>query len=131
MHWDDSSNAGFTTYIRWIPLNPNYPQSNAAKQVGDPDFVYCFYRRLLALRKSDKTFVYGYYSLLLPDDEEVYAYTCTLGKEHILVACNFADHAVPCALLNDWQDAELLISNYDTSTKPSVLRPFETVAYRK
>ena len=77
MHWDDTANAGFTTGTPWIPLNPNYPQINAAKQVGDPDSVYSFYRRLLALRKSDKTFVYGHYALLLPDDEEIYAYTRT------------------------------------------------------
>ena len=131
MHWDDTANAGFTTGTPWIPLNPNYPQINAAKQVGDPDSVYTFYRRLLALRKSDKTFVYGHYALLLPDDEEIYAYTRTLNDEQILVVCNFTDHDVPCPLLNDWQNTELLISNYNTPRNPGSLRPFEAVVYRK
>ena len=131
MHWDDTANAGFTTGTPWIPLNPNYPQINAAKQVGDPDSVYSFYRRLLALRKSDKTFVYGHYALLLPDDEEIYAYTRTLNDEQILVVCNFTDHDVPCPLLNDWQNTELLISNYNTPRNPGSLRPFEAVVYRK
>ncbi len=131
MHWDDTANAGFTTGTPWIPLNPNYPQINAAKQVGDPDSVYSFYRRLLALRKSDKTFVYGHYALLLPDDEEIYAYTRTLNDEQILVVCNFTDHGVPCPLLNDWQNTELLISNYNTPGNPGSLRPFEAVVYRK
>lgn len=131
MHWDDTANAGFTTGTPWIPLNPNYPQINAAKQVGDPDSVYSFYRRLLALRKSDKTFVYGHYALLLPDDEEIYAYTRTLNDEQILVVCNFTDHDVPCPLLNDWQNAELLICNYNTPGNPGSLRPFEAVVYRK
>lgn len=131
MHWDDTANAGFTTGTPWIPLNPNYPQINAAKQVGDPDSVYSFYRRLLALRKSDKTFVYGHYALLLPDDEEIYAYTRTLNDEQILVVCNFTDHDVPCPLLNDWQNTELLISNYNTPGNPGSLRPFEAVVYRK
>lgn len=131
MHWDDTANAGFTTGTPWIPLNPNYPQINAAKQVGDPDSVYSFYRRLLALRKSDKTFVYGHYALLLPDDEEIYAYTRTLNEEQILVVCNFTDHDVPCPLLNDWQNTELLISNYNTPGNPGSLRPFEAVVYRK
>ena len=131
MHWDDTANAGFTTGTPWIPLNPNYPQINAAKQVGDPDSVYSFYRRLLALRKSDKTFVYGHYALLLPDDEEIYAYTRTLNDEQILVVCNFTDHDVPCPLLNDWQNTELLISNYNTPGTPGSLRPIEAVVYRK
>lgn len=131
MHWDDTANAGFTTGTPWIPLNPNYPQINAAKQVGDPDSVYSFYRRLLALRKSDKTFVYGHYALLLPDDEEIYAYTRTLDDEQILVVCNFTDQDVPCPLLNDWQNTELLISNYNTPGTPGSLRPFEAVVYRK
>ena len=131
MHWDDSPHAGFTTGTPWIPLNPNYPQINAAKQVGDPESVYSFYRRLLALRKSDKTFVYGHYALLLPDDEEIYAYTRTLNDEQILVVCNFTDHDVPCPLLNNWQNTELLISNYNTPGNPGSLRPFEAVVYRK
>ena len=126
-----AAHAGFTTGTPWIPLNPNYPQINAAKQVGDPESVYSFYRRLLALRKSDKTFVYGHYALLLPDDEEIYAYTRTLNDEQILVVCNFTDHDVPCPLLNDWQNTELLISNYNTPGTPGSLRPFEAVVYRK
>ena len=82
--------------------------------------VYSFYRRMLALRKSDKTFVYGHYALLLPDDEEIYAYTRTLNDEQILVVCNFTDHDVPCPLLNDWQNTELLISNYTPPDPPEV-----------
>ena len=67
----------------------------------------------------------------MPDDEEIYAYTRTLNDEQILVVCNFTDHDVPCPLLNDWQNTELLISNYNTPGNPGSLRPFEAVVYRK
>ena len=58
-------------------------------------------------------------------------YTRTLNDEQILVVCNFTDHDVPCPLLNDWQNTELLISNYNTPGTPGSLRPFEAVVYRK
>lgn len=90
--------------------------------------VYQIYPRSF---KDSKTFVYGHYALLLPDDEEIYAYTRTLNDEQILVVCNFTDHDVPCPLLNDWQNAELLICNYNTPGNPGSLRPFEAVVYRK
>lgn len=40
-------------------------------------------------------------------------------------------NGVPCPLLNDWQNTELLISNYNTPGTPGSLRPFEAVVYRK
>lgn len=54
-----------------------------------------------------------------------------MNDEQILVVCNFTDHDVPCPLLNDWQNTELLISNYNTPGTPGSLRPFEAVVYRK
>lgn len=109
---------------------PQLPADQRSQTGGRPGIGVQLLPPLLALRKSDKTFVYGHYAPLLPDDEEIYAYTRTLNDEQILVVCNFTDHDVPCPLLNDWQNTELLISNYTPRT-PGSLRPFEAVVYRK
>ena len=50
MQWDDTSQAGFTQGIPWLPVNPNYVTINAAAAVADPDSVFHHYRRLIALR---------------------------------------------------------------------------------
>ena len=60
--WDASTNAGFTTGTPWLKVNRNYTKINLESQKNDPDSVYQYYRRLLALRKDpaySKTVVYG------------------------------------------------------------------------
>ncbi len=44
--------AAFTTGTPWIMLNPDYPQINVEKARRDPDSVFHFYRRLVAMRKK-------------------------------------------------------------------------------
>ena len=67
MQWDDTSHAGFTTNIPWLPVNPNYVTINAAAAVADPSSVFHHYRKLIALRHSDPLLVDGRFDLLLPD----------------------------------------------------------------
>ena len=53
MQWDDSSQAGFTQGIPWLPVNPNYVAINAeAAAVADPDSVFHHFRRLIQLRRE-------------------------------------------------------------------------------
>ena len=52
MQWNDRENAGFTTGTPWIAVNANYPVINAEKALKDPDSIFHFYRKLIALRKQ-------------------------------------------------------------------------------
>ncbi len=130
MQWTDGANAGFTVGKPWIALNPNYPKINAQRQLGDPDSVYHFYRKLLSVRKKSDTLLHGHYQLLLPDSEEVYTYTRTLGGEQILVVCNFTGKEAAYSLPGGWAGAELLLSNYGNPCSGTALRPFEAFALR-
>lgn len=134
MQWDDSENAGFTTGTPWLKVNPNYKKINAASQVNDPDSVYNYYKKLIALRKEHEIVVYGDYKLLLPDSEEIYAYTRSLNNENLLVVCNFTDHEVSFEVpeLFRGDNKTLMIGNYpDASDCGSVwtLRPYEAKVY--
>jgi oligo-1,6-glucosidase len=62
--------------------------------VADPDSVFHHYRRLIALRHSEPVVVDGDHRLLLPDDEQVWAYVRTLGEAQVLVVANLSDEAV-------------------------------------
>ncbi|MCC8017771.1 MAG: alpha-glucosidase [Lachnospiraceae bacterium] len=132
MQWDDSANAGFTSGTPWLAVNPNYTRINAASQVGDPDSVYQYYKRLIALRKENDIIVYGSYELLAPDDENLFIYTRTLDERRLLVICNFSgqeqslpEEAARLAAGN----CGILIGNYgDPGT--GKLRPYEAVVYR-
>ena len=113
MQWDDSDNAGFTTGTPWIGVNPNYTEVNAKAAVADEDSIFHYYRRLIALRKETPIIVYGHYALLEPDHESLYVYTRSLEEQKMLVICNFKKEPVNYVIPEEFNDAEILIGNYD------------------
>lgn len=128
MQWDDTENAGFTTGTPWIRLNPNYTEINAASQVNDPDSVFSCYRTLVALRKKYPVFADGRFEMLLPDDEDIFAYTRENESEKLLVICNFHGKEIPCPLREEQEGMELLVSNYKEQSM-DVLKPYEARMY--
>lgn len=92
MQWDDSANAGFTTGKPWLKVNPNYPSINVADQERDEDSVLSYYKKLLALRKSEayrELFTYGDFEPLFETEEYVLAYSRNLNGRDVIVAANF------------------------------------------
>lgn len=136
MQWDAGPNAGFTTGTPWIKVNPNYTEINAVQALADPNSVFHYYRQLIALRKANPVLVYGRYGLLLPDHEQIYAYTRTLGADRLLVICNFSKEEPVFELPAEVTFAghELLIGNYAVDPAEDVrrfaLRPYEARVYR-
>jgi oligo-1,6-glucosidase len=128
MQWDDSANAGFSSGTPWIAVNPNYTEINAKRQVDDPDSVFSYYKKLIALRKNYEIIVYGTYQLLLAEDENLYVYTRTLGEKKLLVLCNFSEEEQKVAIPESLRDrkCEILIGNYERSdTNVQSLQPYE------
>ena len=90
--WDSSANAGFTTGTPWLPANHNYTEINLASQKDDPDSVYQYYRRLLALRKDPsyaETIVYGDLIPVFEDHDRVMAYYRKSADQTLLVIGNY------------------------------------------
>ena len=134
VQWDDSENAGFTTGTPWIQVNPNYKEINAKAEVADPNSVFHYYRKLIALRKKYPVVVYGKYELLLPEDEELFVYTRTNENEKLLVVCSFTEQERTIELPEEFIGAGCIISNMDNSyeQKEVTLKPYEAfVLYRK
>ena len=127
MQWDESRHAGFTKGTPWIAVNPNYREINAAREMADPDSVFRYYQKLIRLRKEYPVFADGVFSLLLEEDEQIFAYTRTDEESELLVWANFTDRLAQCIWPEEWKEAEVLLSNYDSSMKANELRPYETV----
>ncbi|MCM3004425.1 glycoside hydrolase family 13 protein [Priestia koreensis] len=136
IQWDDSENAGFTTGTPWLAVNENYQYINAEHAVQDPHSVYHYYRELIQLRKQHDVIVYGSYELLLPDDEELYVYTRTLGDEKLLVLLNFTGDEKAFMLPSgiSYSQKEVLISNYPVAVDAPIeqleLKPYEARVYK-
>lgn len=136
MQWDDSQNAGFTNGTPWIKVNPNYREINVAQAIADPNSIYHYYKKIIQLRKHHPIMVYGKYDLILRDDNEIYAYTRTLGEEVWLVVCNFSTNQPLFELRGeiDRNHGKLVISNYnDVEAEGPIasfpLRPYECRVY--
>ena len=90
---------------------------------------------MVQLRKNHPTLIYGNYKLLVPDNERVYAYTRTLGKETYLVLLSFSREREILSL-EEFKNvyAKLLISNDDAV--PHVrdgifkVRPYHAMIYK-
>ena len=88
MLWDDSEHAGFTDGEPWLPVNANKDAVNAATAEADPDSVFHHYRRLVDLRHEHPVVVEGRFDLLLPDHDQLWVFTRTLGDDRLLVLAN-------------------------------------------
>lgn len=126
MQWNRSAHAGFSTHTPWLTVNPNYRAINTEAALADQDSVYYFYQRLNQLRQEYPVIVYGDYTLLDPEDSQVYAYTRQLDDQRLLVISNFTAETV--AQKYDLAGSELLISNYADAPETQ-LRPYETRTY--
>ncbi|NLI18969.1 MAG: alpha-glucosidase [Actinomycetales bacterium] len=90
VQWDAGENAGFTSGVPWIAVNPNHVEINASAAVADPGSVFHHYRRLIELRHTLPVVVDGDYRLLLPEDPRVFAYVRALGEDRLLVLANLS-----------------------------------------
>ena len=125
MQWTAGENAGFTDATPWMPVNPNHARINAQAQVGDPDSVFSFYKRLIALRRELAVVREGDFTLLMADDPRVFAYLRRDGEATLLVSCNFSGEA---AVLDESARSrgERLLGNYEGAGEADTLRPWET-----
>ena len=123
MQWTAGENAGFTTGRPWMPINPNYTEINAEAALADPDSVFYYYQKLIRLRKAFEVFRKGDFTLLCPEDEQIFAYTRDTDKEHMLVVCNFSGETLDFDAPERFCGAEMLINNYAEDSHR--LRPYE------
>ena len=126
VQWDASAYAGFSTHKPWIGVGNNYKWLNAAAEVDDPGSVFCFFKRLIALRKAEDIIQGGDIRFVESPAPQVSVYERTLGDERLLVQCNFSNEEQPAALA---EGGEVLVSNYDEPGDGVTLRPWEGKVY--
>lgn len=137
MQWDETDEAGFTTGVPWMPVNPNYKVINAAAQIGDEDSIYNYYRKLISLRKEHPIIVNGDFELVGEDDADVFVYLRHWKDQILWVACNFTDRMQKIVNLSsnhaEYRKWHVICDNYspsgDAFEKDQIeLQPYEAVA---
>ena len=123
MQWSGEENAGFTTGKPWLPVNENHSAINVEAALADPDSVFHYYQKLIALRKEYDIFRDGWFEMIDPGNEKVFAYTRDTDNAHMLVVCNFSGDTFEWKLPRDYHGAKKLIGNYPDDFVN--LRPYE------
>lgn len=134
MQWDASENAGFTEGMPWIDVNRNYQHINAEDEMQDEHSVWNYYRRMIRVRKSEEGLVYGSFTLLEPENGQVFAYRRDYENVSYLIICNFTETDARICIPREFsQGSECLISNYDEADHALTgqLRPYEAMILKK
>ena len=128
MQWGDSANAGFTTGTPWLKAGKSYPEINVENEMQGP--IFTFYQKLIALRKELPIIAEGSYRPVYEDSQQVYAFERQLGDEKLLVLNNFYPDPITIDILPEYQNGEVLLSNYEEAQIAEVvtLRPYESLA---
>ena len=128
MQWDDSANAGFTTGTPWLKAGKSYPEINVENEMQGP--IFTFYQKLIALRKELPIIAEGSYRPVYEDSQQIYAFERQLGAEKLLVLNNFYPDPITIDILPEYQNGEVLLSNYEEAQTAEVvtLRPYESLA---
>ena len=86
-------------------------------------------RRLIALRHDEPVVALGDFAMLLPEHEDVYAFTRALADDVLLVVCNVSRRPYELAeLLPDAVDCDLVLGNLPDPGP--TLRPWEARVLR-
>ena len=130
MQWDHQKQAGFSTVKPWLAVNANYIDINVAEQESNPDSVLHFFRKMVALRKSNETLIYGKFDLVDSANEQLFAYTRRLGNEMLLVVLNFSDSPSILNTSIPFSNSTILISNIEHPQIDHSFKPYAAVIYK-
>jgi alpha-glucosidase len=120
MQWNDSAFAGFSTAKPWLPVHPNYLRRNVSAQQAEPDSLFNFTKKILALRRDIPALVSGDF-VPLETPGGMLAYLRQIEGQSVLVAMNFGKRNVKFSLPNgNWR---MLLTTAKGS--PGTLSPYE------
>ncbi|WP_278341031.1 glycoside hydrolase family 13 protein [Lactobacillus acetotolerans] len=127
MQWSDDAEAGFTTGMPWLHVNPNYVDINVKNALADHNSIFYTYQKLIKLRHENDIVVNGDFELVSTDDN-VLAYYRVLGNERWLVVANLSSKQERFTSTDEIQ--RILISNYDLpeTLLGMTLKPYEAFA---
>jgi oligo-1,6-glucosidase len=130
MQWNDTSHAGFTDGIPWLPVNPNYVTINAAAAMADPNSVFHHFRKLIELRHELPVVAHGRFELLLPSHDQIWALTRTLDDQMLVMLANCSSEpvTVPDGSLPELSSAQLLLATHPEASSLN-LAPWESRIY--
>jgi len=106
MQWDAAQNAGFSTATPWLPVPASSTTVNTTAEDKNPDSLLNWYRKLIALRRSNTALHTGSNVMLNHDAQNALVWLRkptkpSLENPAVIVACNFSAQPVTLSLKAD------------------------------
>ena len=89
MQWNEEENAGFTSGLPWLKVNPGYKDKNVALQSKDPDSIFNTYKNLIHLRQKFPALQSGKWKPVNKGYSGILSYYRTYGDQMVFVVLNF------------------------------------------
>jgi oligo-1,6-glucosidase len=125
MAWDDSESAGFTDGTPWLKANPNSRFFYVRSSKENPDSVLAFYKRMIQLRKKEKTLVYGDFIPYQEKTKHYFAYYRKYKGSSLFIEINLSDKKIPSRRPD--QSMQVILSSYQQES--STLNAYEARIY--
>jgi len=96
MHWNNGTNAGFTTATEgWLKVNPDFLDNNAADLAAETNSTLNFFKSISALKKNQESYQYGKIHYLSSLNTNLLAFVREHeGFDRLLTVINFGTSAV-------------------------------------
>ncbi len=123
MQWNGKKNAGFSTGKTWLPVNDNYKIINVEAEEKNSKSVLAWYRKLAKFRSEREELTAGDYELLLPDDENIFAFSRGVDDKKIITVVNFSTKKI--SLPEDFCGRKILLDTESKNREEKFLQPLE------
>ncbi len=127
MQWNDDKFSGFTTSAPWIGKTAPKNLPKVEEQINDPDSLWHWYRKLIALRRDNQALNFGSYDILSLDNK-LLSISRRWQSQTIHIQINFGDVK---QFINCNDSHEVLASKGLSICKQNCLLPFGTLITRE
>ena len=135
MQWDGTVNGGFNEgHEPWQCVNPAYKEINVQNDLNSERSIYRYYQKLLAIKKTNETAIYGETEEYDHDNTKIIAYSRQYEGKRLFVAGNFSKKKTEYTLPSWVKGSEILINNYpdlNMTDNTVVLEPYQAVVFEK
>ena len=127
MPWDGSE-GGWSGKMPWQSRYTERGKINVRKDLASEKSVYRFYRKLLEIKKTNETAIFGNVEEYDHDSRKIIAFSREYEGNRLFVVGNFSKHPAEYRLPGWTKYAETLLDNYGEFSAESgtvTLRPYE------
>jgi oligo-1,6-glucosidase len=129
MQWNSAEQAGFTTGIPWMPINPNHNLIHVKSQEDETNSILNYFRAMTQLRKAHPVLTYGAYRPFDTGNDSLFLFFRERQQEKMLIVLNFSNQVanLPNQVIPFLTNR--LIGNYPEVKSPQELQPWEARVY--